>query len=168
MCAIRKDSFSVVLFRNMSFLTNSERNEIRAMEGELFDTFKEEILLYKAPTKTFLVKTQGASDFNFAYGAELEADNPNVTYVPASGTFWATIEYVDQQDNQQTEFANNSNPVLPKGIVKVCVSGTTAKDFMSASEKIFFDGENFTILSDIRPRGMFERQYYEFWLQKFQ
>lgn len=152
----------------MSFLTDSERDEIRAMQGELFDTFKEEILLYKAPSKTFLVKTQEASDYNFAYGVQLDVDNSNVTYAPTSGTFWATIEYVDQQDNQQTEFVNNANPLLPKGIVKVCVSGTTARDFMKSSKKIFFDGENFTILSDIRPRGMFEREYYEFWLQKFQ
>ncbi len=128
----------------------------------VFNTFKEEISVYQTPTRTYI--NLAGNDANFNFNAPPEDD---FTYVVASGVFEATVEYVDQQDNQQKNFPTPDMPIVaPLGFVKICVSGDAARTILTKSEKVRFDNTDFKIVSDSRPRGIFNRKYTDFWLQK--
>ena len=139
-----------------------EKAEIEALLGEAFDAFKEKILIYKTPTTTY-VSTQ-ANNFNFAWGAEQPA--ADVSYTTASGEFWATVEYVDQEDDQKLYHALNTPLKQPYGDVRISTSGTEAKNFLEDCEKIVLDGKDFRRVSDVMPRGIFNRNYFDCWLKK--
>ena len=51
-----------------------------------FETFKEEITIFRAPKVAFV---NSSSDFNFAYGAE--QPSVDMDYLPQSGKFMATV-----------------------------------------------------------------------------
>ena len=76
--------------------TQSERDEIDALIGIPFETFKEEIVVYQTPTVTYI---SSSPEFNFAF----EENQPaaETAFVPKSGTFMATVQYlVDLKENE--------------------------------------------------------------------
>jgi len=143
--------------------TQAEKDELTEMLGAAFEAFQERIVIYKTSLKTFVATEE--SDFNFAYGDEQPA--VEMQYTPQSGEFWATVEYVNLKDAQQLlYFSTQSNIKIPKGDVKISVSGSEAADFLRNVEHINLDGQEFKVSSDIVPRGLFNRDYYDCWLEK--
>ncbi len=147
----------------MSIFSDAEKVEIDSLLSEAFDSFKERLVIYKTPTKAYVQTTP--SNFNFAFGGQ-QADFQE-EYVTNSGAFYGTIEYIDQQDNQQLiHIPQNSEVQLNKGIVRLGVSGAEAAGYLQDCEKIVFDNKDFRRISDVMPRGMFSRNFYDCWLQK--
>lgn len=143
--------------------TDAEKAEATELLGLAFDGFKERIVIYKTPTTTFVASA--GSNFNFGYGDQQPA--ASVEYVTNSGEFWATIEYVDQQDNQQLFHAlRNANIQQPYGDVRISTSGDTAREYLEQCEKIVLDGKDFRRVTDIMPRGLFARDNFDCWLKK--
>lgn len=143
--------------------TDAEKAEAEALLGEAFDSYKEKIVIYKTPTTAFV--GTASSNFNFAFGGEQPA--AQMEYVTQSGEFWATVEYVDQEDDQKMFHPlNNGNIQLPYGDVRISTTGETAKDFLESCEKIVLDGKDFRRVSDVMPRGLFSRGGYDCWLKK--
>lgn len=142
--------------------TAAEKAEIDALAGVPYETFKERVVIYKTPTTAFVASA--ASNFNFAFGVQQPA--AQTQYVTQSGEFYVTIEYVDQEDDQQLYKALNTPLEQAYGDVRLSSSGSLAKDFLENCEKIVLDGKDFRRISDIMPRGMFSRQFFDCWLKK--
>ncbi len=140
--------------------TDAEKAEAEALLGEAFATYKETVIIYKTPTETIIE----SSDYIFGF-----QDQPALTktYVSQSGQFYATIEYIDQTDNQQLANIPFNSPVSKNlGFVRMSVSGSAARAYLEDVKKIVFDGKDFLRVSDIMPRGLFSRQGFDCWLQK--
>ena len=147
----------------MSIFSDAEKAEMDALLNEAFDSFKERLIIYKTPTKAFVETVP--SNFNFAFGGQQAAFQEE--YITNSGEFYGTIEYIDQQDNQQLQHLPQDTPVqLSKGIVRIGVSGAEAASYLQDCEKIVFDNRDFRRISDVMPRGLFSRNFYDCWLQK--
>ena len=145
----------------MDLFTATEKAEIASLQDDVFDTFKEKIVIFQTPLETYVATTN--TNFNFAF--EDQQPLNNVTYTIVSGQFDATIEYVDQQDNQQLNKIDNSRITTTDGYVRICVSGD-ANNYLKDAKNITFDGDSFVIVSDKRPRGIFVRKYFDYFLQK--
>lgn len=149
----------------MNFLSDSERLEIDDMYSASFLTFCEPIVMYKNPNITYINEKP---DYNFFYN-EMQ---PGVesTYIPQVFSGSGTIEFLDDRDNQQLDnFSPNQPVVLPKGYVRLSISGSgNARDFLKGSEKIVFDGENYKLVSDLLYRGVFRRDFTDVFLQRFE
>ncbi len=142
--------------------TDAERLEAEMLLGEGFSTYQENILIYKTPK----ISTT-SSDSTFTFGFDNQQPGVVSTYVSESGVFLATVEYENSQANQPLTFElPNVNMVQPKGTVKISVSGSAAKEFLQDCEKIVIDGKSFRISSDIVARGLFDRDFYDCWLEK--
>lgn len=143
--------------------TDAEKLEAEALLGEAFDSYKERIIIYKTPATAFVASS--SSNFNFGFGEEQPA--ASVEYVTQSGEFWATIEYMDHEADQQMFYAKPDAPIQqPYGDVRIATTGEIARDFLENAEKIVFDGKDFRRVSDVMPRGLFSRQGFDCWLKK--
>lgn len=138
----------------MSF--NLNYADIKAQADALwilpFELYKELITVYKTPKKVFV--SSANSTYNFAYGED--SLGINQTYVTQSGQIYATVDFVDQEDNNKFTWAgegrNQTHDVTSEQKVKICF-GTGDYHYFSDSEKIVIDGRNFRILSDYQNRG---------------
>ncbi len=141
--------------------TAAEKAELTDMSTEPFASFMESILMYRSASVTYI--SQGPN-FNYAFGSE----QPDVvaTYITNSGFFNATIEYFDNLDQHQDRYPLKDSPLsVPATFVRVGVTGD-AKDFLDSKEKIVLDGNNFRAVSDGMPRGIFSRDYFDFYFVK--
>ncbi len=145
----------------MDLLSPEDKADCMAAQDDVFDTFKEQILIFHTPDKTYI--STSITDYNFGFGDS----NPSVDFIatPVSGFFDATITYIDQQDNQKLTKQQDTRITVPDGYVKICV-GMDGNQYLRAAKNIIFDGDEFTIVSDKRPRGIFERKYFDYYLQK--
>jgi len=141
----------------------NEMNEAEALLGEAFASFKETITIFKTPLKTIL--STSSSSFNFAFG--MEQPSVSISEVVQSGSFYATVEYADTREDQRLNFPDQNVPVKQnQGWVRISISGTSGADFLRKAEVIKIDGRDFNRQSDVLPRGLFSRNYYDCWLQK--
>lgn len=134
---------------NFNLNINSIKQQAEAMWLLPFELYKELVTVYKTPTQVFVSSSNPT--FNFAYGA----DSPGVdlSYVTQSGQIYATIDFVDQEDNNQFKFANsNSHNVVSEQKVKMCFNSGDFHYFQNC-EKVVIDNRNFRILSDYQNRG---------------
>lgn len=140
----------------------AEMSEAESLLGEAFDSFKEYIVIYKTANKT-IISTNGS--FNFAFG--LEQPDISTAKVVQSGRFHATVEYSDTRDDQRLDTSDANIPALQeKGWVRISISGASGADFLQNSEIVKIDGKDFRRQSDMLPRGLWNRNSYDCWLQK--
>lgn len=137
-----------------------EKDDATALLAEAFGGFKEEILIYRTSQVAF-VSTD--TSFNFAYGPN--QPSAEVNYTPVSGVVWGTVEYIDREDDQRRHYPHpEANVKQPEGDVRIGISGLYARNLLMGAEKVILDGQQFKIASDIMPRGIFQRDYYDCWL----
>lgn len=147
---------------NLSTNAASIKAQAAALWQIGFDFWKEPILIYKTPQKTYI--STNNSTYNFAYGE----DSLGIveTYITQSGIFQGIVEYIDQEDNQKLNFIgagqNQTHNLVSESKVRLTFE-TGAMTYLSNLEKIVIDGRNFKILSDFQPRGMFSRTELNLW-----
>jgi hypothetical protein len=138
-----------------------EKAEIDSIIGIPFECFKEEITIYRTPTIAFVNSDAG---FNFAYGAE--QPSVNMTYQPQSGKFWATVEYLDNIQENELMFPDMNAPIqIAKSFVRISVQ-ESGRAFLEGVEKIVIDGNSFAPASEARPRGMFSRNTFDYYFSR--
>lgn len=131
------------------------------MLNTVFDTFKEPISIYKTATETFI---SSSNDYNFVFGGNNGAE-VTTNYIVNSGVFQATVEFIDQQDNQNKSNEPSDTPFLsPKGKIHISLE-IGAREFMRGCEKIMFDNESYRVISCPMARGIFARNFVDFWLE---
>jgi len=142
-----------------SLLTSTETTNLVGILGDVFDTFKRDVVIHKSPKK---VISQINESQLFGYG---EAANPvNYTYTPQSGVYSAKISYVE---NKANEYVQDFQSNIDSNLVRMKVQGD-AKDYIESgtTENITFDDKTFNLLGDhmvknfLGPSGYTTYVYY--------
>tara|TARA_Y100000004_G_C8890520_1_gene401796 strand:+ start:66 stop:515 length:450 start_codon:yes stop_codon:yes gene_type:complete len=142
-----------------SLLTSTETTNLVGILGDVFDTFKRDVVIHKSPKK---VISQINESQLFGYG---EAANPvNYTYTPQSGVYSAKISYIE---NKANEYVQDFQSNIDSNLVRMKVQGD-AKDYIESgtTENITFDDKTFNLLGDhmvknfLGPSGYTTYVYY--------
>ncbi len=142
-----------------SLLTSTETKNLVGILGDVFDTFKRDVVIHKSPKK---VISQINESQLFGYG---EAANPvNYTYTPQSGVYSAKISYIE---NKANEYVQDFQSNIDSNLVRMKVQGD-AKDYIESgtTENITFDDKTFNLLGDhmvknfLGPSGYTTYVYY--------
>tara|TARA_Y100000361_G_scaffold54576_1_gene47599 strand:+ start:141 stop:590 length:450 start_codon:yes stop_codon:yes gene_type:complete len=142
-----------------SLLTSTETTNLVGILGDVFDTFKRDVVIHKSPKK---VISQINESQLFGYG---EAANPvNYTYTPQSGVYSAKISYIE---NKANEYIQDFQSNIDSNLVRMKVQGD-AKDYIESgtTENITFDDKTFNLLGDhmvknfLGPSGYTTYVYY--------
>lgn len=124
-----------------SLLTSTETSNLVSILGDVFDTFKRDVVIHKSPKK---VISQINESQLFGYG---EAANPvNYTYTPQSGVYSAKISYIE---NKANEYVQDFQSNVDTNLVRMKVQ-KDAKDYIEngTTENITFDDKTFNLLGD--------------------
>jgi hypothetical protein len=145
-----------------SLIGSARMSKVNRLFNNLHDTFAREITVYKNAKR---VAIASSPQFNAVYGSAGASNT--FEYQTVSQTFSARIYYIKMD---QEFFSNNSNNsdsqnkiIMPQGSVKIVVD-PAGYEFVKEARKVEFDGITFAIKSDGEPIGLFENQYYEFYL----
>ena len=142
-----------------SLLTSTETTNLVSILGDVFDTFKREVVVHKSPKK---VISQINGSQLFGYG---EAANPvNYTYTPQSGIYSAKISYVE---NKANEYVQDFQSNIDSNLVRMKVQ-KDARDYIESgtTENITFDNKTFNLIDDnmvknfLGPSGYTTYVYY--------
>jgi hypothetical protein len=125
-----------------SLLQSTEVENLVSILGDVFDTFKREIVVHKSPKK--VISSLNTSQL-FGYG---EASGPvaNYTYIPQSGIHYAKISYLESKGD---EYYQELSSKVDSNIVRIKVESET-KDYIEngKTENISFDSKTFNLLGD--------------------
>ena len=124
-----------------SLLQSTEITSLVSILGDVFDTFKREIVVNKAPKK---VISQINESQLFGYG---EAANPvNYTYTPQSGVYYAKVSYLEYKGD---EYIQDFQSKIDSNLVRIKVQ-SDAKDYIEngTTENIAIDNKTFNLLGD--------------------
>ena len=142
-----------------SLLTSTETTNLVGILGDVFDTFKRDVVIHKTPKK---VISQINESQLFGYG---EAANPvNYTYTPQSGIYSAKISYIE---NKANEYVQDLQSNIDTNLVRMKVQ-KDAKDYIEngITENVTFDDKTFNFLWDhmvknfLGPSGYTTYVYY--------
>ncbi len=142
-----------------SLLTSTETTNLVSILGDVFDTFKREVVIHKSPKK---VISQINESQLFGYG---EAANPvNYTYTPQSGIYYAKISYIE---NKANEYVQDFQSDIDSNIVRMKVQ-ESAKDYIEngTTENVTFDDKTFNLIGNhmvknfLGPSGYTTYVYY--------
>jgi len=142
-----------------SLLQSTEITSLVSILGDVFDTFKRQIVINKSPKK---VISQINESQLFGYG---EAANPvNYTYTPQSGTYYAKVSYLEYKGD---EYIQDFQSKIDQNIVRIKVQ-SDAKEYIEngTTESISIDDKTFNLLGDhmvknfLGPSGYTTYVYY--------
>jgi hypothetical protein len=148
------------------FLSNSQRDTIRQLLGDLHDTFAKSITVYKNGKKTVIASTPS---YNAIYRRTNTGSQENVQYSTISETFDARVYYINadeeyfasEVDTNSNKMASQSKILIPTGSVKIVVK-QEAYEFIKEARRVELDGNRFSIKSDGLPSGLVGNQFYTF------
>ena len=141
-----------------SLISDTEKQKLTGNFTDIFDTFKREIVIHKAPRK---VISQVNTASLFGYGDP--ASSVNYSYEPVSGIFSATIRY---DMNQETERLADIPQNISLGNVYIKVQ-EGAKNYINKgkTEKITFDNKSFKIISEDANKSFLDSKFYVYRLE---
>lgn len=148
-----------------SLISQSLQDLVNAKFVDLHDTFKKQITVYKNAKR---IAIASSPQFNSIYGTS----GPTNTFTTeeVSQTFDARIYYLTMNEaflsvgqSQSEATQSQAKIVVPNGSIKIVVD-PAAYEYIKEARKVEFDGRRFSIKSDGIPIGLFENQYYEFFL----
>tara|TARA_Y100001938_G_C8091270_1_gene435226 strand:- start:1730 stop:2170 length:441 start_codon:yes stop_codon:yes gene_type:complete len=142
-----------------SLISDDEKKILTGVFGDVFDTFKRQIDVYKEPVKTIDTINESAL---FGYGEE--ANITNYTYTVQSGSFSGVISYQDKQDQN---YYSELNGPIPMGDVRIKVQ-QDCRDFIAngKTEKIEFDGKSWNVISDDSVQRFLDSTFYVYYLER--
>lgn len=147
-----------------SLITSAEKSALNSVMNSVHDTFSRLITVYKDAAQT--VTTQSTS-FNSIYGNA--GATTSITYTPQSSQIYAAILYARRFDEDY--FADQQDSQLKikmqEGRIRVKVKASdysTVKD----GKRFEFDGQQFFRDSDFRAHGLFDVQFYTFYVKSSQ
>ena len=145
-----------------SLISTAEKNTLNGILRDVHDTFSRDIAIIKEAQKT--VSTPSSS-FNSVYGTA--GATTSIVNVTQSGTFKARVKYFNQEEqyfSSETDVDSQLKIKLPAGTVRIKVSGD-AHEYLKDAKRIQLDNRRFTIDGDSRPHGLFDAQFYTYYLK---
>lgn len=85
-----------------SLLTTSEKTLFKSALDDLFDTFKQDIIVYKEAQISLINESQPRM-----FGYNERVDISNINYVPVTGVFPALVSFGKKQEEPQLEILAN-------------------------------------------------------------
>jgi hypothetical protein len=145
-----------------SLINIANQLKVTSAFANLHDTFSREITVYKNSKQ---VTIASSAQYNSIYGNAGAYSNTQNQIV--SSTFMARIYYIKMDEEFLSDSASSKGSqnkiIMPQGSVKIVVD-PAGYLFIKEARKVEFDGKTFSIKSDGVPMGLFENQYYEFFL----
>lgn len=141
-----------------SLISDTEKNNLTGIFGDIFDTFKRTIVIHKEPKR--VIDSISTSSL-FGYGDP--ASSINYTFVPQSGVYSATIRY---NIDQSVERLGDIPQYIEDGSVYIKVQ-KNAKDYIKngKTEKITFDNKSFKVASEDANKSFLDAEFYVFRLE---
>lgn len=143
-----------------SLLTDTEKASFIKGLDDLFDTFKQNIVIYKE-AKINIVDINRPRVF----GYNSRSDIDNISYETVTGVFPALVNFNKFQKADGLEQVGN---LIPEGTVNIKIK-SDAKDFISdngATIGIGINGLMFKITSFESPRRYISPDYYSYTLER--
>lgn len=138
-----------------SLISQTERQSLTGIFGDIFDTFKRDIVIYKEPKK---IIEEINLDGVFGYGEYSQA--ANYTYIPVTGVYPAVIRYANDAEYKEVDEVTSSIPFGHATIkVEANARGFIKKD---KTEKITFDNKTFELVSSDKVQRFLDSEYYIF------
>lgn len=139
-----------------SLISNSTKAEFSKVLEDHFDTFKREIVVHREPIKS-VTDVQN----NALHGYGDAAENGNISYITQKKSFFAIVNYNNQQIESSTEVGT-----LESGTVKIKVQKEAA-DYIKGGkvEKIEVDGQTFNKVTDDKVQNYLGTVFYIFYLR---
>lgn len=145
-----------------SYLTDSAKTQAGDEFNNLHATFARPITIFKTAQQV-VISTNPAHNFLFQDAPM----NDIVQNVIQSGVFPARILYGKREDLTQFAGANNQQPVirLKEGEARIKLDPTGAA-FLQGVDRVTFDNTIFDLTTSQRPHGLFDPNFYTFYLKK--
>lgn len=148
-----------------SLLSQAEKDALSAVIVNVAETFERPITIYKEAQQTVISSDPNYNRFN---AADQNAGN---TVIPIRYSFPARILYGKKSSNPYME--PYLSKVDGKGQLKIRTPdefvrikiGPSGNAIMADSKRIEFDGTLFEVDSVVRPHGLFDVQYYTYYLK---
>jgi hypothetical protein len=142
-----------------SLISTGEKAALSGVFDDVFDTFSRNIVVYKEPVKT--ISSINESNI-FGYGDS--SNQVNYSYTAQSGTYLATIQYSDQQDQK---YSSDAGGAIPKGGVRIKVK-SDCKNYIEngRTERIELDSKSWDVTSDSTVKRFLDSEYYVYHLER--
>lgn len=139
-----------------SLVPTSVIEEFTTALGDHFDTFKENITVFKEPKKVISNESQS---IYAGYGAQKEI----ITYKTVSQTFEALVNF---RDRQSQDYLDEIKIQDIRGDVRIKVEAA-AKDYIKSgkTQSIVVQGKNYNVITDDGTREFLGKKYYVFHLE---
>jgi hypothetical protein len=140
-----------------NLLSSSEIDNITGAFGDVFDTFRKDIVVYKEPKKTV-----SDVNLNFLYGYGSPSQKTNYTYTPVSGVYPALVSR-KRSTKANTDIENIS---YPRNRIMIKVE-SEARNFIKdgKTEKIAIDDKSYNIADGDIQVNFLSKIYYVFELE---
>lgn len=143
-----------------SLLTATQKANFEQGISNLFDTFKQNIVVYKEPKVVITDITKPR-----VFGYNENSDIQNINYIPVSGVFSAIVKFKrDQKEERLDDTAN----LIDYGQVDIKVK-SDANDFIQnngATINISINDLMFKIVSSQSVRRYISSEYYHYILER--
>lgn len=140
-----------------SLLTSTEIASVTGAIGDSFDTFKQEIVVYKEP-----IKTVADLNVSFLYGYDTEYKQSNYTYTAVSGVYNGLV--ISNSAVATDDFINEAKIEVPDNEIKIKVE-KDARDFIRngmKTERIVIANKDYYMIGSDKKVSMFTKDYYIF------
>lgn len=143
-----------------TLLSSTEIAGITGIFGDVFDTFKRDVVIYKEPKKVISsINTESI----FGYGEPSNA--VNYSYVPQSGTYSAKVRYIERASDDPYVMQLQSDVETTMVRLKV---RDDARQYIKKgkTEKVEFDGKSFKIRGNEIIKNFLGSELYVFYLEE--
>ena len=143
-------------------LTPTDKQFFQSVLGDIFDTFKREIIVHKEPKKKII---NPAVELYAGY-AETSRPN-NIEYVLESETFSALVSYADSLSQTKSKSVDEINTKIQKGTLRIKVQ-QEARDYIlnGRTENVEIDGKKFNVITKDSIKYFFGLRWYVFYLEE--
>jgi len=143
-----------------SLLTATQKANFEQGISNLFDTFKQDIVVYKEPKVVITDITKPR-----VFGYNENSDIQNINYIPVSGVFSAIVKF--KRDQKEERLGDTAN-LIDYGQVDIKVK-SDANDFIQnngATINISINDLMFKIVSSQSERRYISSEYYHYILER--
>lgn len=143
-----------------SLLSATQKASFEKGMTNLFDTFKQDIVIYKEAKIDIINIAQPRM-----YGYNERSDIDNINYIPVTGVFQALVTSSKKQKQERLEEAENR---IDKGEVEIKVQ-SDANDFIQNNGKTLYVMINdlmYKFISSQSARPYISSQYFTYYLER--
>lgn len=143
-----------------SLLSAAQKASFEKGMTNLFDTFKQEIVIYKEAEIQIIDMNQPRM-----FGYNERSDIQNINYIPVTGVFQALVTSSRKQSQSRLDLSEN---IIDNGEVEIKVK-SDASNFINNNGKTLFvsiDDLTYKFASSQSPRPYITSEYFTYYLER--